>query len=110
MKKFIVSKRRTEIPSMKAARAAYEGMTLAPDLNGGDISPVESHEFSTEKDAREFLNKQSNDYFYNGSGYGFAEEWWLDHVEGDEDGYIEEGGDLDGCNNSNLKEFLASLE
>lgn len=110
MKKFVVSKRSTEINSYKVARAAYEGMTIDEKLNRLDITPDEEHVFENESEAKEYLNSQSNDYFYNGSGYGWAKEWWLEEVEVDEDGDIEDSYGMDICPNSNLDEFLARIK
>lgn len=105
MKKYIVEKRETEITSFKAAVAAYEGMTLNPDLNGYNISPTETHEFSSKAEADEFLNAQENCYSYNGSGYGYAIEWWLTESDGED-----YDGDYDLCGNSNFHDFKASLD
>lgn len=111
MKKYIVEKHTTEITSYKAARAAFEGMTLDLELNRLDISADEIHTFDTEEEARAFLNKQTNDYFYNGSGYGRATEWFLGEEFVDEDGeWCGDGAGYYDCPNSNFAEFKAHFE
>lgn len=109
MKKYEVCKRTTEITSYKAARTVYEGMTLDEKLNHGNISPEETHEFNSEKEAYAFLNQQSNNYWYNGSGCGEAVEWWLEEYTLDKDGDETGACACDICPNSNLAEFLASM-
>lgn len=109
MKKYYVEKRGTEITSSRTARSAYEGMTLDDELNRYDLTPTETHAFDTEEEARKFLNQQENDYYYNGSGHGWAHEWWLSSTELDEDGEETDADIEDICHNSNLKEFLAGL-
>lgn len=106
MKKWIVEKRTTEITSFKEARQCYEGITLDPDANGYDISPAETYVFDSRKEAMAFLNSKENYYFYNGSGYGYAEEWTC-HEEDEEDstGTI----DYDSTARSNFNEFKEDL-
>lgn len=111
MKKYIVEKHTTEITSYKAARAAFEGMTLDEELNRRDTSADEIHTFDTEEEARAFLNKQTNDYFYNGSGCGMATEWWMEEADVDEDGdWCDDGSGYYDCPNSNFAEFKARFE
>lgn len=109
MKKYCVMKRSTEFNSYKDARKAYEGITLDSEINRGNTSADEIHEFTNEADARAFLNQKENYYCYNGSGFGYAEEWTLEEYDVDEDGYEEDSGYFDMCPNSNLSEFLKRI-
>lgn len=106
MKIWIVEKRETEITSYKEACQCYEGITLDPDANGGNTDPAESYEFDTREKAMAFLNRQANNYFYNGSGYGYAEEWTC-HEE-DTEASIETV-DYDSTPHSNFSEFEQEL-
>lgn len=109
MKKYIVEKRETAITNYKAAKSAYEGMTLNPELNKYDTSPIEEHKFNVKAEAIKFLNKQENYYEYNGNGYGYIIEWWI--TEADENkGIINYSGDYDLCKNTNFDDFKKSLE
>lgn len=109
--KYIVQKYTTEIPSYKAASKAYEGMTLDEELNRGDISPDDEYEFNTEEEAREFLNSKKNTYFFNGSGYGEAEEWYMTIVNLDGDGEItNDSFDYYRCPNSDFEEFKKEFQ
>ena len=109
MKRYSVTMHETEINSYRAARAAYEGMTLDETLNRLDLSPSEEHLFTDEAEARAYLNSKTNDYFFNDSGYGYAREWYLEEQEVDEDGDVIDSYGFDDCPNSNLSEFLARM-
>ena len=107
MKKWIVEKRETEITSYKKALQCYEGITLDPDTNRGNTDPVESYEFNTREKAMAFLNRQANNYFYNGSGYGNAQEWTC-HEEDTESSI--EAVDYYSTPHSNFSEFKQELD
>lgn len=103
---WVVEKRETEITSLKAARACYEGITLDLKANKRDISPKMFRIFHSKKEAMEYLNRQENYYFYNGSGYGKAIEW-TGYENNDENPEAIEYYDAP---RSNFSEFKKSLE
>lgn len=105
MKIWIVEKRTTEITSREEALRCYEGITLDPDANRGNIDPVETHVFDSKAEAMKFINRQTNDYFYNGSGYGYAKEWACHEEDDDGAGAI----DYYSTPRSNFNEFEDEL-
>lgn len=105
MKVWIVEKRVTEITSREEAVKCYEGITLDPEANGYDTSPVESHDFRTKEEAMTFLRSKSNYYFYNGRGWGYADEWTCHEESGDSQDAI----DYYSTPRSNFNEFEQEL-
>lgn len=88
-KRYFVRERTTEIISEKMAHKICVGITLNPEFNRGNIDPVSEEEFSTEKEAWDYLFQCKNDYWYNGSGCGYAREFFLE-VEDSEGELIEQ--------------------
>lgn len=103
VRNYIVYCLETEITSYKDCLAAHVGMTLDDSLQ----YPINIHEFSNLKDARKFFKQTENDYFYNGSGYGYATEWVMKwEIRNDDWELVESDVEDFGTNKSNFREFV----
>ena len=80
--KYAVELRTCDILNRKQALAAYEGMTLSPQLST-NLSPLERVEYDTKEEAMAALAGKSCRYEYTLGGDGQAIEWML--AEEDED-------------------------
>lgn len=83
MKKFVIAHRETEINNTSRAAACYPGVTIDADnwWNHGDCTPMSEEVYTSEEDARKAFSQLESYYSYNGSGYGYASEHWLETYE-----------------------------
>lgn len=104
--KYAVELRTCDILNRKQALAAYEGITLNPQLST-NLSPLERIEYDTKEDAMAALAGKSCRYEYTLGGDGQAIEWML--AEEDEDSSGACVTNYYFPDRSNLGEFLRHL-
>ena len=89
-----------EIPNRIRASCMYEGYALDNDCD------VHMEEYHSLESAKEALKSCSNEYHYNGHGYGWAEEYAVTIWSVDENGEDVMQIDFIPCKSTNLPEFL----